>query len=143
MWFLTIMPAWAIHTILLVGIIGLVLSFIPLIGSNNLVVRSVSLLLIVIGVYFEGGIANEREWKLKIADLEKKLAESQAKSEKINTEVVTKVITKKQVIKEAGEEVIRYIDREVVKYDESCPIPTEVVNAVNAAAQNKPVEEKK
>jgi len=32
-------------------------------------------------------------------------------------------------------ETIKYVDREIVKYDQTCKIPQEVVHAVNEAAK--------
>ena len=48
-----------------------------------------------------------------------------------------------------GDDIIRYVDREVVKnqevirFVENCPIPEIIVNTHNAAALNRPIEEKK
>lgn len=82
-----------------------------------------------------GAIANENAWKEKVAVLEKEYAESKIKSEKVNTEVVTQYITKREVIRQRGEEQIRYIDREIVKYNEICKLPKEVISLHNDAAK--------
>ena len=72
---------------------------------------------------------------LRVAEIEKEYNESQVKSEKINTEVVTKYITTREIIKQRGEEQIRYIDREIVKYNEICKLPKEVISVHNDAAK--------
>jgi hypothetical protein len=52
-----------------------------------------------------------------------------------------KVVTKTQVIKTRGEDIVKYVDREVVKYDtkfapgEECEIPKEFIKAINDAAE--------
>ena len=88
-----------------------------------------------------GFVADLSELKTKIKDLEVKLAEAEVRAANVNTEIVTQTVTKKQIIKEKGEDVIKYIDREVVKYNNTCPIPQSVIKAHNAAAQNKKVDE--
>lgn len=147
MWVITVMPEWIFHIILIIGIIGLILasflSFIPFINKYKLPLQVISFVLFSIGLYLNGSLANDKEWQLRVSDLEKQVAEAKAKSEKVNTEVVTKVVTKNRIIKEKGDEIIKYVDREVVKYDNICPVPSEVVKALNAAAQNKTVEDAK
>ena len=46
-----------------------------------------------------------------------------------------KVVTKRELVRLQGSEVIKYVDREVVKYDENCKIPEPVVEAHNKAAK--------
>ena len=74
-------------------------------------------------------------WRQKSQALEKKVLELEAKANSTNTDVVTKVIIKQQVIKEKGQDVIKYIDREVVKYDNTCILPPELLEAHNRAAK--------
>jgi hypothetical protein len=48
---------------------------------------------------------------------------------------VTKYITKREKVFEKGEEVIRYIDREITKYNEICRLPKEAIQTHNDAAK--------
>jgi hypothetical protein len=140
MWILDFLPDAFFHLILIIGITGIIagflLSFIPIVNQYKLPIQVVSILLFSIGLWYEGGIAKDREWKEKVAELEKKLAIAKAESEKVNTEIITQVVTQKQIIKEKGKTVIEYVDREVIKYDNTCAIPEVVINAHNAAATN-------
>jgi hypothetical protein len=103
-------------------------------------IQATSIVAIVIGTYMAGAISNEDKWQLKIKDLELKLAKAEAQSAEENIKIVEKIIIKKQIVKEKGEEVIKYIDREVVKYDtkfikgEDCELPDEFFNSLNQAA---------
>jgi translation elongation factor EF-Tu-like GTPase len=87
-----------------------------------------------------GAISNEESWLAKVKELETKVSESEKKAAEKNTEIVEKVVTKTQVIKEKGDDIIKYVDREVVKKEEvvkfveNCPIPNDIINAHNAAA---------
>jgi hypothetical protein len=91
--------------------------------------------MIILGVYMAGSIANEQKWKDRVAQLEKEFAESQVKSEKVNTEVITQYVTKKEVVYQKGEAQIRYIDREIVKYNDVCKLPKDIVLFHNEAAK--------
>lgn len=145
MWILNFIPDSLVHLLLVLSILGtiagFVLGFIPFVDKYKLPIQIISVLILAVSVYIEGGISEAAEWKQKMAALEVKLAESEAAAAKINTTIVTKVLTKRQVVKEKGEDVIKFIDREVVKYDATCPIPTAVISAHNAAALGKTVDE--
>lgn len=150
MWILSFTPEWIIHAIFGLGVVGVIagflLGFIPLVGKYKLLVKIVSLLILSLGIYLQGALADYKEWLLKVAEMEKKVAEAEAKSAKVNTEIVEKIVTKKQVVKEKGDTVIKYIDREIVKYDTKfvpggvCEIPQEFIKAHNAAASGKGIE---
>ena len=145
MWLIDFLPEFVIHLLFVIGIAGVtagfVLGFIPMINQYKFPIQIISIIIIVASVYLEGGLAEQHKHKIELAELQEKLAKAEAKSAKVNTEIVTKILTKKQIVKEKGEEVIRYIDREVTKYDESCLIPKAVINSLNAAALNKTVDE--
>lgn len=140
MWLLSIIPEFFVHLILVVGllgtILGFVLTFIPFVNQYKLPIQLISIIVLSLGLFLEGGLSNEHIWKVRTLELEVKLAKAEAKSEKVNTVVVTKYLTKKQVIKEKSDEIVKYIDREITKYDKSCPIPEQAVRAHNAAAAN-------
>ena len=82
----------------------------------------------------EGDIANEAKWQARVKELEAKVAVSEEKSKTENVKLVTKVVTKTEYYKERGADIIQYVDREITKYDNTCPVPKEVVKAINDAA---------
>lgn len=141
MWILNFLPDWLFYAIFFLGLIGLAVTYllrfipIPSLYIYKTPIQLVSIALLAIGTYMSGAISNEHAWKERVAELEKEYAESKVKSEKINTEVVTQYITKREVIKQRGEDQIRYIDREIVKYNEICKLPKEVVDLHNQAAK--------
>ena len=141
LWFLQLLPDWIYYGILMIGLVGLAATYllrfipIPAIYMYKTPIQLGSIALIAFGIYMAGAIANEQAWKDRVAKLEKEYAESQVKSEKVNTEIVTKYITKREVIHQKGEEQIRYIDREITKYNEICRLPKEVITLHNEAAK--------
>jgi hypothetical protein len=141
MWILQWLPFWIFYAILFVGIIGFsttyLLRFIPIpaVYMYKTPIQLVSIVFIVIGVYMAGSIANEEAWLAKVKELEVKVAQAEAKSQQVNVKVVEKVVTKTQVVRERGNDIVRYVDREVVKYDSKCEVPKEAVSAINQAAE--------
>lgn len=139
MWILNWLPDFVFHLILIAGVLGLlaswVLKFIPFVATYRLPIQVAGILLTVLGVWYEGGIAKDTEWKVRVAELEVKVAQAEAKSATENVKIVTKVVKQLELVRTRGNDVIQYVDREIVKYDNVCPIPKEVVNAHNMAAE--------
>lgn len=153
MWLLDFMPNWIFHAILLAGSLGLIasfiLNFIPTFKLYHLPLQVVSVLLIALGIWFQGAMSNQAEWEAKVKDLEVKVAEAEALSQEENIKIVTKTVKQIQVVREKGQDIINYVDREVVKdrevikFVENCPIPEIIISTHNAAALNKIIEDKK
>lgn len=141
MWILNFLPDWLFYALFFIGLIGLAVTYllkfipVPAVFIYKTPIQLISIALLAIGTFMSGAISNENAWKERVAELEKEYAESKVKSEKISTEVVTQYITKREVIKQRGEDQIRYIDREIVKYNEICKLPKEVVDLHNQAAR--------
>jgi uncharacterized membrane protein len=138
MWILNFLPDWIFYALFFIGIVGLlatfVMKFIPFVYVYKTPIQIVSIILIAIGTYMSGAISNNEKWEAKVKELEIKLAGAEVAAAKVNTEIVEKVVVKREYYKERGKDVIQYIDREVVKYDERCVIPKEFVEAHNNAA---------
>lgn len=153
MWLMNFLPDWIFHAILLAGVLGLlasfVLGFIPVVSTYRLPIQVGAILLIVTGVWFEGAMSNQAEWEARVKDLQVKVAEAEAKSQETNVQIVTKTVKQLELVRTRGEDIIRYVDREVVKdqevikFVENCPIPEIIVSTHNAAALNKIIEDKK
>lgn len=145
MWMINLLPETAIHFTLLVGIIvtfvGFFVSFLPLITPYKLVIQVFGVAILSLGLYLEGGLSFKQKYDLEVAELKEKLAIAEAKSAKVNTEVVIKYVTQRQVVKQKGESIVQYIDREVVKFDKNCQIPDVLIKAHDAAALNLQVDQ--
>jgi hypothetical protein len=131
-------------------IVASVLKFVPFVSTYRLPIQVISALLLVFGVWMEGGIVNEAKWEARVKELEEKVKIAEEKSTEKNVEIQERVVTQTKVVKEKGRDIIQYIDREVVKKEEivkfieNCPIPKDIIDAHNAAATlNKAIEIKK
>jgi len=135
MWILQFLPNWIFYLLLFAGVIALLVTHFVKVLPNAQLVKLASIAAVVISVYMIGAISNNDAWLAKIKDLEVKVAEAEAKSAAANTDIVEKTVTKTQVIKQRGQDIIKYVDREVVKYDTTCVIPKEFVLIHNKAAE--------
>ena len=145
MWILNFLPDWIFHFILLAGIGGLIASylmkFVPFVYMYKTPIQLVSVVAIVGSTFMLGAAWNDQAWRDRVAELEQKVAAAEVKSVEETVKIVTKVKYKTQIIHEKGEEVVKYIDREVVKYDVKfapggiCEIPKEFIEVLNKAAE--------
>lgn len=133
MWILSFIPDWIFYVILFGGVIGLFASkFVPILYRTT--VLGISIAFIIVGLFMAGAVHDNNAWKLRVADLEKKVAEASVKSEKENVKIVEKVVVKREYYRVRGNDIIEYVDREVVKYDDKCEVPKEFIEAHNKAA---------
>lgn len=134
MWYLHFLPNWLFYGILLIGIAGLLFSrFIP--SYYRTAAQAVSIFAFSFGLFMTGAIKANQAWEEKVKEMEAKVAEAAEQSKEETVKIETKVINKTQVIRERGDEILKYIDREIVKYDTSCIIPKEFIEAHNKAAE--------
>lgn len=142
MWMLSFIPdAWLImvvHAITVMGVVGLVVgtlfSRVPVISQYAVPLRWLSILVLCIGIYFQGSVRTEMDWRERVAEMEARIREAENKSQIVNTEIRTKVVTKVQVIKEK-ELVVQERIREVEKIvDVKCEVAPEAIGILNEAA---------
>ena len=145
MWILQWLPNWIFYGIFFAGLLGLlatyVMKFIPFVYVYRTPIQAVSVLAIVIGTYMSGAISNEESWQAKVNEMEAKVAAAEIESQKENVKIVEKIVKKTEYITRRGQDIIQYVDREVVKYDDrfrpggQCELPKEFIKAINTAAE--------
>jgi hypothetical protein len=140
-WILKWLPDFVFYLILLAGLAGLaasfVLKFVPFVSLYRTPIQWVAGVLTAFGLYMTGAISDNNAWLARVAELEKQVAVAEAKSQAENVKIVTRVMTKREYYRTRDNDIIQYVDREVAKYDNSCPVPQEVVKALNDAAGGK------
>lgn len=157
-WILDLIPDavlnWTYWAIIVAGITGVLAGWlgkwIPFYGNYVKVLRPVGIILLVLGVWLRGGYDTEMAWRDRVAKLEEQVKIAEQKSQETNTVIEQKVVEKTKVIKGKTEYITQYLDREVVKkeeiikYIEQCPVPKEIIDIHNQAAEmNKAAEGKK
>jgi len=141
MWIINWLPEAVVHLIFLAGIVGtiagFVLGFIPFVSKYKLPIQIISLLLLSLGVYLEGGLAEKAKWELRVKKMEARIAAAAAEGQKVNTVIVEKIVTEKEYIRLKGQKVVEYIDREVKVFDSNCTVPEVAIKAHDMSAENE------
>jgi hypothetical protein len=148
MWMLSFVPdAWlilAVYGILAAGAVLYTFSyftaFVPALIPFKEPIRIMGTVLAVAGVYFYGSYDTEEMWRSRVAEVEARVARAEVASKAANDKIETRAQERVRMIYKNATIVRQYIDREVVKYDDSCKIPDAVVNAHNAAAKNEAIK---
>jgi hypothetical protein len=148
MWILQWLPNWIFYIILIAGVIGLAasylikfLTFIPLIYVYKTPLQLCSIAAIVIGTFMAGAIHDNDSWEARVKEMEDKVAAAEIQSKEQNVKIVEKVVRKTEIVRTRGEDIIKYVDREVTKYDTKfapggeCELPKEFIKAHNDAAE--------
>ena len=145
---------WVYWAIIAAGITGVLAGWlgkwIPFYGNYVKILQPVGIVILVLGVWLRGGYDVEMSWRAKVAEAEARVAVAEQKSQETNTVIEQKVVEKTKIIKGKTEYITQYLDREVVKkeeiikYIEQCPVPKEIIDIHNQAADlNKAAEGKK
>jgi hypothetical protein len=145
--------AWIVDFMLIAGVLttvaGFFAKFIPFVNNYRIPVQITGIVLLTLGVYFKGGYSTEMAWRERVREAEAKVAAAEKLSAETNTQIITKLVNNTKVIREKGQDIVSYIDREVVRnqevirFVEICPIPSIIIDTHNAAALNQPIEKNK
>ena len=145
MWILSWLPNWIFYGVFFAGLLGLlatyVMKFIPFVYVYRTPIQAVSVVLIALGTYMSGAISNEEAWQARVKEMESKVEAAAVESAQENVKIVEKIVKKTEYIKTRGQDVVKYIDKEIVKYDTKflpggqCEIPKEFIEAHNRAAE--------
>ncbi len=149
MWLLAWVPdsflLWIIHTVLLAGIVGTVLSFFllhrivrwfPALAPYHLLIQIVSVTLLVGGVYFKGGYDTEANWRAKVAELELQVAKMNDQSTELNKKLEDERKKKQKVRVEYYNTVKTEIKEVEKQINADCKLDPKVNDLINKAAKN-------
>ena len=133
------MILWFCNILLLTGVVAVAAGFvahrIPGLWQYQLAFKITGIALLVLGVYFRGGLAVEQEWRERVAAVEARLALAEKAAAEANTKISTRAQQRTAQVRERTQYIRQYVDREVVKYDAGCAIPQPFVRAHNDAAE--------
>ena len=135
-WIFKIFPDWFWWLLLIASLSGYFFShFIPLKPYQKLI-KITSGIGIATTIFIFGMLYCDHAWKQAAQELQHKVTLAEQQSKTVNIQVKEKVIYKTQVIREQAKDIVQFIDREVVKYDNTCVIPLEFISAHNRAAES-------
>lgn len=157
MWILHFLPDGLleiiINSILVVGLISTVVTlfvinklimWFPVIAGYYRLIQAASVAVFLLGVYLKGGYSTEMQWRERVAEAEARVVVAEQQSKQENIKIVEKVVKKIEIVRTRGNDIIKYVDREIVKYDVKfapggvCEIPQEFITAHNRAAEAPP-----
>lgn len=138
MWILNFLPDWVFYAAAVVGLAAIIIakftSLIPPLAPFKLPLSLGGFIVVVLSAWWIGGLANQAMWQARVDELKARIEIAEQQSKQENVRIETKVVKKVEYIKARGEQIVEYIDREIVKYDNQCIIPREFIKAHNDAA---------
>jgi hypothetical protein len=145
MWFLSFIPdwilQWAIHGLVILGLvltfIGSIVRFVPIIQPYALVGRQLGIVLLVIGVFFEGGYATEMSYRARIAEMQVKIKEAEIQSAKANEKLAAEVSKNKELIKEKVNRNAKDIEAKREAINAECKLSDDAWVLYNRAIEPK------
>jgi uncharacterized coiled-coil protein SlyX len=135
MWILKFLPSWLFYLTLLAGSAAFLVAYFVRTLPQVKLIQVASAAVVAFSIYMIGAISNNDAWLARVKELEAKVAQAEAQSAEINTQLAEKTLVKTQVVKQRGQDIIKYVDREVVKFDANCAIPKEFVVVHNRSAE--------
>lgn len=142
MWILDWLPFWVFHLVVLAGIGALaasfVLKFIPFVTTYRLPIQAAAIVLLVFGVYMEGGISNQEKWEARVAEAKLEMAKKETASAEASVKIVTKYVTVDRIVKEKGDAILKEIPKFISKdADAQCVVPNGFVVLHDSASRNE------
>ena len=95
-----------------------------------------SIIVLSAGLFNYGMQVKDNQYKEKIEQLEQQVKIAEEKSKEVTEKIVIQYVTKEKIVQAKAKEVVKYIDREVIKYDAQCKIPEEVIFILNESAKD-------
>lgn len=139
MWIVNFLPSWFFYIILIAGAAGFVVShflkMVPFVGTNAVAIKYGSIGAVLVGMWLCGADYNNSAWVARVKEMEAKVAAAEVKSKEQNKQIDSRAEAKTQVIRTRGQDIIKYIERDVARHDNQCVIPKEFVTAHNLAAE--------
>lgn len=145
MWFLlSFLPDWFVtyfvHIIFGAGLVGIIagafLTKIPFVSQYGSLIKIVSNILFVVGLYLEGGLQTELEYRKRVADLQAKIEVAQQQSKELNANLEKKVADQVKNIKDNVNANRQIIENNRASINAECKLSDTAWMLYNRASQN-------
>jgi uncharacterized membrane protein len=134
-WIFKIFPDWIWWLLLIIGLSGYFLTQLFPLKSYTLLLKILAAGVASAAIFILGMLHANNTWQAAAQELQTKVAALEAQSQQVNEVVKERLVTRTQVVRVRGDEVVKYIDREVAKTNAGCVISPEFVSAHNLAAE--------
>lgn len=150
----TILGLGFVSTIVSLIFINPLLRFFPSIAGTYRIIQIASVLVFLLGVYLWGGYSTEMRWRDRVNEMQERVKVAEAQAAAANRAISENVKAADVKVVEKTRTVTQYIDKivnrevlkevpgpervkieKVIEYVEKCPVPQELVDLHNQAAQ--------
>lgn len=144
-WMISLIPdavlTLLVHAGLVAGVVLTVLGTFadkfPFVGTYAKLAKLIGIPLLIISIFFEGGLANEMRWREQVESLKEKIKQAEEQSAVANTQIDTSVKQKIKTVKEVQVVVQERIKEVEKRIDSECKVDPEVISILNQAAGGK------
>lgn len=147
MWLLTFISDEMANIFFGLGILGVIVSlalnFLPFVAKYRAAIQIISTVVLICTSWIIGGKSIQQEYeikeletKVKIANLEKQVAESEKKASDINAKTEIVYRDRVQVVKDVQVVVQEKIKDVSINIDSKCKITPETIDILNSSAKN-------
>ena len=141
MWILSWIPDFVFHIVFVVGVLAIVAGYfldnIPFISANAKTIQVAGILLTVLGVWFEGGIARDQYYREKIAELQAKIAKAEVASAEANAALAQQLAKNEILVKENNAAARQRLQQQAQQLNAECKINKNIIGIINDAAKNR------
>jgi uncharacterized coiled-coil protein SlyX len=141
MWLLNWLPDFVFHGMLVVGLLAIVasfvLQFIPFVSQYKIPIQVLGIILTVVAVWYEGGIAKDSEYKARIAEMELKISRSETAAAEANAKLAEQILKEQARIKDLTETNKKRLQELADQLNKQCSVNQSVIDILNDAARNR------
>jgi len=121
-----------------IGIVGLIIDYIiyriPFLLPFRFIIKFISTIILLVGVYFAGAYVTELVWKERVAEVQMRVAIAEAKSHEVNTIIQEKVVQKIKVVEKKVIVNHNIIEKHKEIINAECKIPDIAFKIYNISA---------
>ena len=147
MWMLSVLPNWVFHCILVLGIVlyigSIVLKYIPSSAPYNFPTQLVAVCLMIVGIWYEGGIAKDTEYRikdaayqLKLAEMATKVANAETQAATASAQLVASLMQKDNTVIAVQSSIRDNIKGLAAQINKGCVVAPEAITLLNGASIN-------
>lgn len=129
-------PNMVFHLLVILGILAVIVSFFTpklMFGPYETVAQFAAVLILSVGLFFEGALSNERNWQYKIAEAEKHIAELMVESEQANVKLVEQLAENERIQAELQHATRTEIVRVEKVINKGCTVAPDAIRVLNSA----------
>jgi len=114
---------------------GILLGLVDQVTPYVVMLRTIGVVMMLVGIYYEGSYNSEVYWQSKLQDLQNKVQIAEKRATDANANIQTRIIYRTKVIKTNTEKQKEVLKESAQKIDSECKVTPEAVDIINSAAK--------